>query len=438
MKTKCLLCFLLMTIGLSPHSQAISARENLLLTASAARKQAASQPHRFRDLPVFDVASAKTIAGAGFFVSSDGRILAVTAKHPHEGTLPKEFVGATNRFRLKDKVHDADDVLAFSVETGSIPVFQLVSRNSRLLRAGDALAVVSHDGVLSGKLTGWNLSMDELLLPGQSTRGKLQLLIPGKHELQGNSGAPVVLEETGEVVGILTDCVTMERETSVDFELLTLERTEPRQGGTPPTVFSLKPVGTASGNEAELGSKLFPPEIFACVPGMNLTNLLEQRPFLPSVSAPGLHGRGYGEFFSSYYLFHEVVFTANQGRVTQIEFFQGLTGAPELTGEKIHSLFNWFFATLGQPSEAFAFGEHRNRPDYLSVYCQWTNSQANVILGATSSSQSRVYYVTLRAFSSELPRSKIMQESWSDLESLRRAVIKLSGKQERNGHPENR
>jgi len=238
------------------------------------------------------------------------------------------------------------------------------------------------------------------------------------------------LEETGEVVGILTDCVSMARETSVDFALLTLETTKLQQTAAPSTIFSLKPVGTPSEKEAELGRTLFPPEIFACVPGMPLTNLLEKRPFLPSVSSPGRHGRDYREFFSADYLFREVAFTANEGRVMQIEFLQDLMGSPEQTGEKIHALFTWFFALLGQPSEAFAFGADRNRPDYIPVYCQWTNSQATVILGATSSRRPGHCYVTLRVFSSDLPRSKILQQSWatpipSDLDSLRSAVRKL-------------
>ena len=415
--------------GFAGHLQAETARETLLRAAQTARQQTAEHPHPFRDLKIFDVASSNTVAGAGFLVADENTVVAVTAKHPFTEAGPTDIIRANNQFRLQPKIHDADDILAFTVAVTNVPVLQLMPAKSRLLRAGDTLSVIGHEGVLTGKLTRAGLGQDEMLLPGQPVTGTLQLMIPGAHDLAGNSGAPVILDETGEVIGVLLGAEEFDRETAVDFQLLSLDPPERHPAFVPPTIFSIKTGDQPAARTADFSEAILPPEIFALSPGMPITTILEQRPFLPNRPTPWLHGNNYDEAFASDRLFRSVTFTVSGGQAVKFEF---MNGGPDPTPGQVESLFDWFFATLGKPPEAFLFGEHRHQPGYASIYCQWTNSQATVILGASSSGSKHIY-LELLAFVSGTPPVTILQPSWktpisSDLGFLRGEVQKLARK----------
>lgn len=410
---------------------ASTARDKLFLKATSDRKRAASQPHPFRKIPVFDVASPRALAGTGFMVSHQGKVYAVTAKHPHGKADPTHFTNLEKSYRLKDKVYDGNDILVFAVAMPDGSSFQVARSESRMLREGDVLAVVSHDGALSGTLISWNLGMDGLLLPGQAERGSLNLKVAGNHDLQGMSGAPIVLEQTGEVVGILTHGYSDGDETHIRFSLLNLEPPPVLNSVRPTNVFSLEMEGNGTVDKARVPGLLFPSELFECVPNMPLATLLENRPFLSNVAHDTYRGRAHFEIFDSRYLFREAEFSVNhEKRVWKIEFERYFKGPSKDLFPRVHSMFDWFFASLGRPSEAFAFGEWRNQPGSQSVFCQWSNTQATVIVGAMIWGQKN-NYTTIRVFSSKIPRGKILQPSWttmipSDLHSLRKAIRKIS------------
>lgn len=422
---------LILRAGLPGPLHAETAREKILAAARQERDETAQHPYPFRSVPVYDVVSPDTVAGTGFIVSDGTRTLAVTAKHPHPKTDPTEFMRGTNHIRLLEKVYDADDILAFKVEAPGIVAFHLIPAKSRLLYLGDELSVVGYDYALTGQLElgPADFGPDETLIPGQPVDGKLQLRIPAANDLTGFSGAPIILNKTGEVIGVLVGAVELRRETIVDFRLFPAG-SQPQTPALPvESIFSLKTMGRPAGNIGDTPQSIMPASLFALRPGVPITNLLNERPFLQDIPIRSPGKSHYLELLPKDCLFSTATFTVENGRTTTLEMLSRWPGPTALGAE---ALFSWFFSALGQPAESFSFGEHRDRPGQVSVYCQWTNEQASVILGV-SSPDSRTIYLELLAHPSTMPRENILQPSWStpissDVESLRKELHRLERK----------
>jgi hypothetical protein len=400
-----------------------SARERLKASANAVRQQRSRAPYPFRDEKVFHVIGSGTIAGAGFLLQDGEKIYAVTAAHPFQEGKPTEFTDGEHEILLGSEILDTNDILSFTANVPAGSKLHLIARDGRIFCKGDAIAVICHDGVREGSLTARSLPIDGLLLPEQPVNDELQFTVPGTKSFDGNSGAPVILKETGEVIGVLTGAVNLSRETIVSFAPLSLDASATRSTPHLRSVFGLNPRGGVT-DKVDYPDPL-PPELFQILPGTPISDLLAVRPYLPDAPQAGLHGHQYVELLGKDFLFDEATFTTEKGKLNCLEFF-GSSLHRNLRASRVEAMFDWFFKILGQPDEAFRFGQYRNKPGNDSVYCSWMNSRAEVRLGAYANSKGAIFFDLMTAG----PGMVKLEKSWSDplpvsIPSLQAQVRKL-------------
>ena len=411
-----------------------SARERLFSSASAIRQETAQHPFRFRDLRVCDVFSPPArIAGAGFLLKAGNQTIAVTAGHPHPNAVPTKFIMDKRTLPLGPRFRDANDISCFTVNASGWPVFNLIRLEGRVLKKGDTLAVVGHDGVVSGKLLSGALGTDDMLLSGETNWTNPELEIAALHDFSGNSGAPVILEETGEVIGVLQTASTSPAvagihgdKTTVGFALLSFDAPVVQQA--PSTVFSFAPIGRVPAGQEAFFARMIPWNLLDLAPGMPMKDIFEKRPYLP----PPKRGitetdRGsYRETLSSDYLFQEAGFTSRDGKLDLFALY-GPIG--KVTAPRVEAMFDWFFTMLGQPSEAFTFDAGKPVAAGKSVYCRWNRPNGLLILGGYSGPDG----ITLRVYLAQnekavrgdvdFPRSTGLP---AEIDSLRREIRVLT------------
>jgi hypothetical protein len=363
-----------------------SARSRLAEAARTVQEVTVQHPFPFQKIPVFDVLSPETIAGAGFFVKAGGKTYAVTAKHPHRTVRPTEFVTGELSIPLGELVRDADDVLCFAVQDLKQTAFTLIRPDGVYLKKGDLVTVICHDGPRSGTLNGIGLGMDDFLLPGEPVTENIGFTVPGAPDFKGNSGAPVVLNKTGEVLGVVLNAADVGRETMLEFAPLSFNAPfAPKPLGDPATVFSLALRERSNTFVTSNLMAMFPPELLAVTIGMPMEQLWQKRPFLPAKGQPDFYGESFSEWLGkrngSEYLFHEAGFVAVRGRLKRLEL-RGYGWTTNVPAFRVESLFNWFFETLGAPARALDFTKKDGRPGYGAIYCYWTNSATTLSLGA--------------------------------------------------------
>jgi hypothetical protein len=366
----------------------VSARARLADAARVVQEATSRHPLRFQDIDVFDVLSSNTIAGAGFFVKVDGKAYAVTARHPHPTALPTQFLKGEQSIRLGRLVRDADDILCFAADGSKLPAFTLIRPDGVVLQKDDAVTVICHDGARSGKLNGIGLGMDDLLLPGESVTETIGFTVPGKYDFNGNSGAPVVLNKTGEVLGVLLKAADVGQEIMLEFAPLSFGAPfVPKPVGAPSAVFSLVPRKRATAMSDSNSVAMFPPELLEATLGMPMEELWSRRPFLSAKGDADYYGQAFTEWLGkrngSEYLFHEARFIAVRGKLTRLEL-RGYGWTTNVSAARVENMFDWFFQTLGPPARAVDFTKKDGRPGYGAIYCYWTNSSTTVALGVQS------------------------------------------------------
>src|SRR4051812_13263955 len=310
--------------ALGAGGQSASARARLAESARVVQEATARRPFPFQNIGVFDVFSPKTVAGAGFLVKVDGKTYAVTAKHPHPTGLPTGFLPGQQSIPLGRLVRDADDILCFAADGSKLPTFTLIRPDGVYLKRGDLVTAICHDGPHTGKLNRIGLGTDDLLLPGEPVTETIGFTVPGTPDFNGNSGAPVILNKTGEVLGVLLKAADAGNETMLEFAPLSFGAPfAPKPLGTPPALFSLAARQPASPFVESNSVAMFPPELFEVTLGMPMEKLSSRRPFLSGHGAADFYGQSFSEWLGkrngSEYLFHEASFVAVRGQLKRLE-----------------------------------------------------------------------------------------------------------------------
>jgi hypothetical protein len=228
--------------------------------------------------------------------------------------------------------------------------------------------------------------MDDLLLPGEPVTENIGFTVPGHYDFNGNSGAPVILNKTGEVLGVLLKAVDVGREIMLEFAPLSFSAPfAPKPLGVPPAVFSFVPRQRASGFLDSNAFAIFPPELFEATLRMSMEELWSRRPFLSAKGDRDYYGQAFAEFLGkrngSEYLFHEARFIAVRGKLSRLEL-RGYGWTTNVSAARIENMFDWFFQTIGPPHRAVDLTKKDGRPGHGGIYCYWTNSSTILALGA--------------------------------------------------------
>ncbi len=244
-----------------------------------------SQRARKRDLyqfrPVFSVRStASPAAGTGFLIQADSKILGVTAIHPHGEAKPTAFFDLRGRqdvprIDLGKTLHRWDDIQVLECHGGSRGLaFRTHFLQGSILAGGDALAIVLADGIHRG-----TLHHDGHFIPGETPiANRLKMNLKEPIELRGGSGAPIILDATGEVIGVAQGYVKALSGTDVYFQPLDL-KVAVRKPPVPESYafFGMDAVETTPAARAAFRAPLFPLDLQELTLGASIETLRERR-----------------------------------------------------------------------------------------------------------------------------------------------------------------
>ena len=208
----------LLAIGINSGIQEVRRQE---AADAAAREALATAPAAFEEADCFEVSSASHLAGTGFLLQVDGRdgeVYAVTALHPYDDEVPETFS------QLLDEEPLDDIALGRTIETGQDVRLQRLAGPA----PSAAVPLIYHRDVRASLNERVAILLDDEVVEGRITRefmgfgeGEIQLATPA--DVMAASGSPIVLLETGTVVGVLLSADLPEGAKTIGYEELDFE-----------------------------------------------------------------------------------------------------------------------------------------------------------------------------------------------------------------------
>jgi hypothetical protein len=190
-----------------------------IAAASEMERQVGQEMRRRHERPwtqpetqLYAGSSPSHLAGTGFLIEVDGKILAVTARHPFGDERPQAFVNllgegeGPDELKLGARIYEKFDVQVFELDGESQGLSALRYPGPMSVSVGDRVVVLTDAGALEGVVT------DDA---GDVLSGSIRLDEPAM--VAGASGAPILLKDTGTVIGLLQGADDPEQATVVTF-----------------------------------------------------------------------------------------------------------------------------------------------------------------------------------------------------------------------------
>jgi hypothetical protein len=370
----------------APAEGPANARKALLAKGLAQRERLKRSPAAFRKASVLYYKGRGEAVGAASIIRYRGREYFLTATAAYGAgksarTFEASFAKPNDRVRigLGKAVYRRNGVCVLPVARGERKYTALTYAGPQLLNVGDGLAVLTRDGPQLGKLSDLSMSLVTRVLPGEPTPRPVTMGIGRPFAAGKHTGAPVVLVETGTVIGVLVGGTVMSGQTWAQLELLHFGREEPAEP-IGKAVFGLPVPPGLPARHRTSHVRLFPAAVSRFGVGATHAELIAARPYLHAEEGGGWENIG------RRYLFDSASYAWDGGKVTKV-LLETVGSRARTPGdvETGKAAMAWCLAVFGPPATAI----YRNRRELLGdrlayhLCYVWRTPTASVFFNST-------------------------------------------------------
>lgn len=303
-RTAAILAAGLLAVGAPCRAAApAAAREAEAAKGAARRGELAGKPAAFERASVLRCWGPRGESGVACVFGWQGRQYALAAAWPAAAPtalLEPAARGTTEgvRIALGRCAFAADGLSVLPVEKADGPCTPLTYAGPLLLKVGDRLAAVTRQAVVRGRLSKLSILVGDRVLPGEP-KSRPMILEPDRPiDAPPAPGSPVVLVETGTLIGAVVGG-RLGRTGFVEFELLRFGPPDATDAPLGRTAFGVAVPEDLPETVRNARRVLFPAGVCRFGPAAPVADLLAARPYLHRKETMGWEDLGRDRFFDS-------------------------------------------------------------------------------------------------------------------------------------------